>query len=75
MSLQARIKHIEREFRRLDRQAQAEAASQIEYIFSESFLPNIDGKAPAGPGKSKRNVVFIMPRPGGKQAAKARGNE
>ena len=75
MSLQARIKHIEREFRRLNRQAQAEAASQIEYIFSESFLPNIDGKAPAGPGISKRNVVFIMPRPGGKPAAKARGNE
>ena len=75
MSLQARIKHIEREFRRLDRQAQAEAASQIEYIFSESFLPNIDGKAPAGPGISKRNVVFIMPRPGGKPAAAARGDE
>ena len=75
MSLQARIKHVEREFRRLDRQAQAEAASQIEYIFSESFLPNIDGKAPAGPGISKRNVVFIMPRPGEKPAVAARGNE
>lgn len=66
MSLQARIKAIERACRRLDRQAQAEAAGRIEYIVSEKFLPNTEG-AEYGPDHVYKDLIFTV--------SGSRGNE
>jgi hypothetical protein len=65
VNFRGRIKSIEKALRR----KASSSGPQVEYIISESFLPNANGAAPAGPGISKRNVVFIMPRPGEKQGA------
>jgi len=63
MNYRGRINSIEKALRR----KAGGSGPQVEYIISESFLPCKSGEAPAGPGLSKRNVVFIMPRPGEKR--------
>jgi len=67
VNFRGRIKSIEKALRR----KASSSGPQVEYIISESFLPYKKGEAPAGPGLSKRNVIFIMPRPGEKRGAEA----
>lgn len=66
MSLHARITHIERELRRLDRQAEAAADDQIKYIISEKFLPAPEG-IKYGPDHVFKDLIFTVPGSWGKK--------